>query len=78
VGIGPRFVGRRYGNNTNTRWVDSYWTLDALGSFAVTENLDLRVNVYNLNNADYFDRLGGGHVIPGAARSVNVTTSFRF
>jgi catecholate siderophore receptor len=78
IGGGPRFLGRRYGNNTNTRFVDSYWTLDAMVSFPVSRNLDLRVNAYNLNNAYYFDRLGGGHLIPGAARSVNVTTAFRF
>jgi outer membrane receptor for ferric coprogen and ferric-rhodotorulic acid len=36
------------------------------------------LNVYNLNDAFYFDRLGGGHVIPGAARSVSVSTNFRF
>ena len=78
LGGGPRFVGKRYGNNTNTRFVDSYWTLDAMASYPLTEQIDLRVNLYNLNNAYYFDRLGGGHLIPGAARSVNVSTNFRF
>ena len=78
LGAGPRFVDRRYGNNTNTRMVRSYWTLDALASYPVHEKLDLRLNVYNLNDAFYFDRLGGGHLIPGAARSVSVSTNFRF
>jgi catecholate siderophore receptor len=78
LGAGPRFVDRRYGNNTNTRMVRSYWTLDALASYPVHEKIDLRLNVYNLNDAFYFDRLGGGHVIPGAARSVSVSTNFRF
>jgi len=78
LGAGPRFVDRRYGNNTNTRSVDPYWTLDALASYPVHEKLDLRLNLYNLNNAYYFDRLGGGHVIPGPARSIAVSTNFRF
>lgn len=78
LGGGPRFVGKRYGNNTNTRFVEKYWTLDAMASYPLTEQIDLRLNVYNLNNAYYFDRLGGGHLIPGAARSVNVSTNFRF
>ncbi|HMZ20818.1 MAG TPA: TonB-dependent receptor, partial [Blastocatellia bacterium] len=78
VGGGPRFVGKRFGNNINTRSVDSYWTLDAMASYPLTERIDLRINLYNLNNAYYFDRLGGGHLIPGAARSVNVSTNFRF
>lgn len=78
LGGGPRFVGKRFGNNTNTRFVEKYWTLDAMASYPLTERIDLRVNLFNLNNAYYFDRLGGGHLIPGAARSVNVSTSFRF
>jgi hypothetical protein len=32
----------------------------------------------DLNNAYYFDRLGGGHLIPGAARSVMLSTGFHF
>ncbi len=78
VGGGPRFVDRRYGNNTNTRVVGSYWTLDALASYPVTSKLDLRLNLYNLNDAFYFDRLGGGHLIPGSARSVMFGAAFRF
>ncbi|MFN2501342.1 MAG: TonB-dependent siderophore receptor, partial [Pyrinomonadaceae bacterium] len=32
-GFGPRFVGRRYGNNINTRVADSYWVVDAMASY---------------------------------------------
>jgi catecholate siderophore receptor len=78
LGIGPRFVDKRFGNNTNTRSVPSYWTLDALASLPVSSKMDLRFNLYNLNNAFYFDRLGGGHLIPGAARSASVAMGFRF
>jgi catecholate siderophore receptor len=73
-----RFVGDRFGNNTNTRRVDSYWTLDAMAQYPVNRHLDLRLNLYNLNNAYYFERLGGGHLIPGPARMVMATGSFRF
>lgn len=78
VGLGPRFVGKRYGNNTNTRYVESYWTLDGMASYAIHRNLDLRFNMANLNNAYYFDRLGGGHVIPGQARTIFGTVGFHF
>jgi catecholate siderophore receptor len=78
LGGGPRFVGSRFGNNTNTRQVDQYWLLDAMASFPVTKHFDLRLNLYNLTNDYYFDRLGGGHLIPGAGRSVMVSTGFRF
>ncbi len=78
LGGGIRFIGRRFGNNTNTRFVNNYYTFDGLISFPVTSKIDLRLNLYNLNNAYYFDRLGGGHLIPGAGRSVMVSTGFRF
>jgi catecholate siderophore receptor len=78
LGGGVRFIGRRAGNNIGTRFVDDYWTLDALVAFPLTKGIDLRLNLYNLNNAYYFDRLAGGHVVPGAGRSANISTSFRF
>jgi catecholate siderophore receptor len=78
LGGGPRFVGRRFGNNINTRQVEAYWLLDAMASFPVSRHLDLRLNLYNLTNEYYFDRLGGGHFVPGAGRSVLVSAGFRF
>ena len=78
VGLGPRFMGRRFGNNTNTRQVSSFQTVDAMASYRVNDHLDLRLNLSNLNNEYFFERLGGGHLIPGASRYVLVTTNFRF
>lgn len=78
VGIGPRAMSERFGNNTNTRRVAGYWTLDLMASYAVNRHLDVRLNLTNLNDAYYFDRLGGGHLIPGPARGVLLTTGFRF
>ena len=78
LGGGVRFVDRRFGNNTNTRQVDSYWTIDATAAYPLNEHMDLRLNLYNLNNAYYFDRLGGGHLIPGATRSANISLGFTF
>ena len=78
IGGGPRYIGKRYGNNINTRSVDGYWTLEGLASYAVSQHFDLRVNLYNLNNAYYFDRLGGGHLIPGMARSLMFSSNIKF
>ena len=77
-GGGPRFVGSRFGNNTNTRQVDNYWLLDAMASYPLSDHIELRLNMFNLTDSYYFDRLGGGHLIPGAGRSVMFSTSFRF
>ena len=78
VGGGMRFVGRRFGNTINTRFVDSYWTFDAMAYVPLSKHVDLRLNLYNLTDTYYFDRLGGGHLIPGPARSATLSTSFRF
>ena len=50
-------VGKR--NNANTRKVDAYATVDAMVSYRAHEKLDLRLNLSNLNNEYYFERLGG-------------------
>ncbi len=78
LGGGARFVGQRYGNNINTRFVEGYWVVDLMASYPLMDNMDLRLNIYNLGDKYYFDRLGGGHLIPGAARSVLLSTNFRF
>lgn len=78
VGGGVRFIGRRFGNTINTRWVDSYWLADAMASFPVTRKVGLRLNLYNLANQEYYDRLGGGHVVPGVGRSATLSTTLSF
>lgn len=77
-GGGPRFVGKRYGNNINTRFVNSYWVVDAMMSYKVTEHLDLRLNMNNLGDKYFIDRIGGGHIIPGAGRLITLSTGFSF
>lgn len=78
VGGGVRFIDRRYGNTSNTRQVEEYWIVDAMASYPLTRRISLRLNVYNLNDAYFFERLGGGHLIPGAGRSALLSTSLGF
>jgi catecholate siderophore receptor len=78
LGGGLRYVGKRYNNTSNVRFVDGYWTADAMVGLQVTEQVDIRVNISNLTDAYYFDRVGGGHVIPGPALTVMMVTNFRF
>jgi catecholate siderophore receptor len=77
-GGGARFVDRRFGNTINTRSVDAYWTFDAMASYPISERIDLKLNLYNLTDKFYFDRIGGGHIVPGPGRSAVLGTSFRF
>lgn len=77
-GGGARFVDKRFGNTVNTRFVDAYWTFDVMASYPLTRHIDLQLNLYNLTDTFYFDRLSGGHVVPGPGRAATIRTTFRF
>lgn len=78
LGVGAQFVDSRFSSTNNHREAPSYWTLDAMVGYKVSENVDLRLNVYNLADEEYIDRVGGGHFIPGPGRSATITAGFKF
>jgi catecholate siderophore receptor len=78
LGGGPRYVGSRFSNESNTRKAPDYWVLDAMAAYEVNKNTTLRLNVYNLADKDYVAAVGGGHVLPGAGRYATLTASFKF
>lgn len=77
VGFGGNYVAKRYANNTNTNAVDAYWKIDGMIGYAVTDGIDIQLNFNNLTDALYFEGVGG-RAIPGAGRSVLLTTNFSF
>lgn len=78
VGTGVQFVDKRYSNNIETSSVPGYWLQDAMVSWKANDHLDLRLNVSNLWDTEYIDRVGGGHSIPGIGRTVILTASVKF
>ena len=78
VGGGAQYVGERFNNNTGTRVAPDYLLFDAMAAYDLNERLTLRLNVSNLTDEQYIDRVGGGHFIPGAGRSVALTTALKF
>ena len=78
VGGGVQFMDAVFRNATNTTDVPSYGLVNALVSYAVNDQLTLRVNGQNLGNVDYVDRIGGGHYVPGPRRQIMLTSDFRF
>lgn len=78
LGAGANYISKRFANNTNTREVGSYVTVDGMASYAMNDRVTLRLNVYNMFDEEYYDSLGGGHLIPGAGRSATVTTDIKF
>lgn len=78
MGGGIQYVDDRYNNNTATRVAPAYTLLDLTAAYEVNQLLTLRLNVNNVTDERYIDRVGGGHFIPGAGRSVALTTGFGF
>jgi catecholate siderophore receptor len=78
VGGGVQYMDAVFRNTTSTTVVPSYWLANALASYAVNEKLTLRLNGQNLADAQYVDRVGGGHYIPGPRRQVLVNLDVRF
>ena len=79
VGTGAQYMGEVDRSTTTlNQVVSSYWLYNAMASYEVNKRLTLRVNVNNLLDEAYVDRVGGGHYIPGPARSVIFTAIFAF
>ena len=78
VGAGAQYMDSIFRNATNTAEVPSYWLVNAMAAYDVSRSLTLRLNVNNLADELYVDRVGGGHYIPGPGRSVSVNAEFGF
>ncbi|CAN7281237.1 catecholate siderophore receptor Fiu [Massilia sp. LjRoot122] len=62
------------------KYTESYWVFDAMASYRISPNLDLRLNVYNLADERYVASINksGYRYTPGAPRSASLTANFRF
>jgi catecholate siderophore receptor len=79
LGGGTQYMGGvDRSTTTQNQVVPSYWLYNAMASYEVNKNLTLRLNVNNLTNEEYVDRVGGGHYIPGPTRSFVLTAIFAF
>src|SRR5262249_7178335 len=76
IGGGAQFVDQRYTATTNTTSVPGYYRFDATVARKITDNVDLRLNIYNLTDEEYFDKIHPNHFVPGAGRAAVLTTSF--
>lgn len=60
--------------------IPSYWAADAMVAYKISKQVNLRLNMYNLFDEEYFDTLnnGGGRVKYGLPRSAMLTAEFTF
>lgn len=78
VGGGVFLVGERYANAANTNKAEGYARVDAMVGYRLTDQVEVRFNVFNVFDTDYYDAVYTGHVVPGAGRTAVLSTSFRF
>jgi catecholate siderophore receptor len=81
VGLGAQYtddIVRTRSDTLGEVTIPGYWLIDAMASYPVTDSIDLRLNVTNLADKDYVDRVGGGHYVPGPGRTVSLTATFTF
>jgi catecholate siderophore receptor len=75
---GVQYMDTVYRNALNTLAAPSYWLFSASAACEVNAKLTLRLNAYNLADADFVDRVGGGHFVPGPGRSVTASAALKF
>jgi catecholate siderophore receptor len=78
IGGGAQYMDAVFRNTTNTTNVPSYWLVNGLAAYDVNQHLTLRLNLQNLLDEEYVDRVGGGHYIPGPRRQLMLNTDVRF
>lgn len=79
IGGGPTFQSLRYANNTNTVIAPGFVRLDATAAYKM-EKYDVRLNVFNLTNAYYFEQVmasDGGRGVPGSGLTAMLSLTYR-
>ena len=80
IGGGATYQSERYAANNNTVSAGGYTRWDAMAAWHQPK-YDLRLNLLNLANKQYFDALipsDGGRSIPGIGRTALVTIDYKF
>jgi catecholate siderophore receptor len=84
IGGGARYNGEMLrgtdGAIGTPAYTEAYWVFDAMASYPVSKNFDLRLNVYNLFDNDYVAAINksGYRYTPGTPRSAMITANIRF
>jgi catecholate siderophore receptor len=80
TGGGATYMSQRFANNTNTVSTGGYTRWDATVAWH-QPRYDVRFNVLNLTNKQYFDALiqsDGGRSVPAVGRTAMVTFTYKF
>jgi catecholate siderophore receptor len=79
AGLGMNYVDRVYANINNTKYAPSYTRFDAMASYTLNKNVSFQLNVQNLGDKLYFDRVSSPHYAGvGPGRSASLTANLKF
>ncbi|MFC5698844.1 TonB-dependent receptor [Pseudomonas sp. GCM10022186] len=86
LGYGARYVSERNVSSSTTAKLDAYWLHNAMVGYRVNEDLDLQLNVNNLFDKDYVERVRlqngtdarSSAIEYGDARSAILTATYSF
>ncbi len=79
LGGGARYQDERFGNTANSTYVEDYWVVDAFAEYQVTDRFGLQLNVNNLLDEFYYDRVYTTHMATvGQGRQILLSGLFEF
>ncbi|QNA89850.1 TonB-dependent siderophore receptor [Massilia sp. Dwa41.01b] len=78
-GIGMNYVDKVYANVNNTKHAPGYTRFDAMASYNLNKSVSFQLNVQNLTDKLYFDRVSSPHYAGvGPGRSASLTANLKF
>jgi catecholate siderophore receptor len=85
LGYGATYTGEMTFNRASATapnfYTDAYWIHRAMASYEVNDNLAVQLNVSNLTDEEYFQRIrnnaGNGWATPGDARAAVLSLTYR-
>ena len=79
AGLGMNYVDKVYANINNTKYAPSYTRFDAMASYTLNKTVSFQLNVQNLGDKLYFDRVSSPHYAGvGPGRSASLTANLKF
>ena len=79
AGLGMNYVDKVYANINNTKYAPSYTRFDAMASYTLNKTVSFQLNVQNLSDKFYFDRVSSPHYAGvGPGRSASLTANLKF
>jgi len=79
IGGGMSYVSKVYANINNNKYAPGYTRFDAMASYELNKNISLQLNVQNLGDKLYFDKVSSPHYAGvGAGRSATLAANFKY